>query len=65
MGVPLEPPNRKDEAPIVRTMPHWPARLVVRVLLIVIAFGISIYLVYLLRKPIGWVLIATFLAVAL
>lgn len=46
-------------------MPHWPARLVVRVLLIVIAFGISIYLVYLLRKPIGWVLIATFLAVAL
>jgi predicted PurR-regulated permease PerM len=65
VGVPLDPPNRKDEAPIVRTMPHWPARLVVRVLLIVIAFGISIYLVYLLRKPIGWVLIATFLAVAL
>ena len=30
-----------------------------------VAFAVSLYLVYLLRRPIGWVLIATFLAVAL
>ena len=36
-----------------------------RTLFIAVMFAISLYLVYLLRKPIGWVLIATFLAVAL
>ena len=34
-------------------------------LFIAVLFAISLYLVYLLRKPIGWVLIAAFLAVAL
>lgn len=38
---------------------------VVRTVLIVVAVLLSLYLIYLLRKPIGWLLIATFLAVAL
>src|SRR5690242_157454 len=33
--------------------------------MVIVAVAIALYLVYLLRKPIGWVLIATFLAVAL
>ena len=41
------------------------ARSIVRTLLIVVVFALSLYLIYLLRKPIGWVLIAMFLAVAL
>jgi predicted PurR-regulated permease PerM len=40
-------------------------RFVLRVVLIVVAVGVALYLVYRLRKPIGWVLIATFLAIAL
>ncbi|MGI9081580.1 MAG: AI-2E family transporter [Thermoleophilaceae bacterium] len=36
-----------------------------RTVLIVVAIGIALYLVYLLRRPIGWLLVATFLAVAL
>jgi len=38
---------------------------VARTVLIVVALGICLYLVYLLRGPIGWLLVATFLAVAL
>ena len=41
------------------------ARAVVRTVLIVVAVLLCLYLIYLLRKPIGWLLIATFLAVAL
>jgi len=45
---------------------HVPAaRAVVRTVLIVVAVLLTLYLIYLLRKPIGWLLIATFLAVAL
>lgn len=40
-------------------------RLVIRIVLIVVAVAISLYLVYLVRKPLGWVLISIFLAVAL
>jgi predicted PurR-regulated permease PerM len=40
-------------------------RLVFQVALVVVAVAIALYLVYLLRKPIGWVLLAAFLAVAL
>jgi len=40
-------------------------RPVVRTVLIVVAFALSLYLIYLLRTPIGWLLIAAFLAVAL
>jgi predicted PurR-regulated permease PerM len=42
-----------------------PARTIVRVVSIVVLAAIALYLVYLLRKPIGWVLTATFIAIAL
>jgi predicted PurR-regulated permease PerM len=41
------------------------ARQIVRIVLTVVCVVISLYLIYLLRKPISWILIATFLAVAL
>jgi predicted PurR-regulated permease PerM len=39
-------------------------RTIVRVVAIVVFAAIALYLVYLLRKPIGWVLTATFIAIA-
>ena len=42
-----------------------PVRTIVRVVAIVVIAAIALYLVYLLRKPIGWVLTATFIAIAL
>jgi predicted PurR-regulated permease PerM len=42
-----------------------PARTVVRVVTIVVSAVLILYLIYLLRKPIGWVLTATFIAIAL
>jgi predicted PurR-regulated permease PerM len=41
------------------------ARTVVRIVLIVVCVAICLYLIYLLRRPISWILIAAFLAVAL
>jgi predicted PurR-regulated permease PerM len=41
------------------------ARAIVRIVLIIVGVVLSLYLLYLLRKPIEWILIATFLAVAL
>jgi predicted PurR-regulated permease PerM len=41
------------------------AREIVRVVLIVVCVAITLYLLYLLRRPITWLLIAVFLAVAL
>jgi predicted PurR-regulated permease PerM len=41
------------------------ARQIVRIVLTVVCVVISLYLLYLLRKPISWILIAAFLAVAL
>jgi predicted PurR-regulated permease PerM len=41
------------------------ARMVVRTVVIAVAVLIALYLVYLLRKPIGWLLVALFLAIAL
>jgi predicted PurR-regulated permease PerM len=40
-------------------------RAVVRTVVVAVVVLISLYLLYLLRKPIGWLLIATFLAIAL
>jgi predicted PurR-regulated permease PerM len=40
-------------------------RAIVRTVLVVVAVLLSLYLVYLLRRPIGWLLIAAFIAVAL
>lgn len=65
MGVPLDPPQRREEPPTVRVEPAFSPRVIVRTLFIAVVFALSLYLVYLLRKPISWVLIATFLAVAL
>jgi predicted PurR-regulated permease PerM len=62
VSVPLDPRNRREEEP---ALPYWSPRSVVRTLVIVITFAIALYLVYLLRRPIGWVLIAAFLAIAL
>src|SRR3954452_16081342 len=42
-----------------------PARTILRVVSIVVLSVLALYLVYLLRKPIGWVLTATFIAIAL
>jgi len=41
------------------------ARVIVRTVLIVVAVFLLLYLIYRLRRPISWLLIATFLAVAL
>ncbi|MEJ7790106.1 MAG: AI-2E family transporter, partial [Thermoleophilaceae bacterium] len=41
------------------------SRVVVRSVLIIVGVAIGLYVLYLLRRPIGWLLIATFLAVAL
>lgn len=40
-------------------------RVVARTVLIIVMVIVGLYLLYLLRRPIGWLLIATFLAVAL
>ena len=64
MGVPLDPPNR-EVPPTVQVIPAYSPRIILRTLFIAVLFAISLYLIFLLRKPIGWVLIATFLAVAL
>ncbi|MDQ2675008.1 MAG: AI-2E family transporter, partial [Chloroflexota bacterium] len=45
--------------------PAFSPRIIVRTLFIAVTFALSLYLIYLLRKPISWVLIAAFLAVAL
>jgi predicted PurR-regulated permease PerM len=42
-----------------------PARTVLRVVWIVVLSVLALYLVYLLRKPIGWVFTGTFIAIAL
>src|SRR5215212_7720171 len=41
------------------------ARVIVRTVLIVVGVVLSLYLIYLLRRPIGLLAIATFIAVAL
>ena len=41
------------------------SRVVLRVVLIVVAVGLALYLVYLLRKPLTWIVIAAFIAVAI
>jgi predicted PurR-regulated permease PerM len=66
VGVPLDPrPKRNEPPPTVQVVPAFSPQIIVRTLFITVVFVIALYLVYLLRKPIGWVLIAAFLAVAL
>src|SRR5215207_1184666 len=47
------------------TAPMLTVRAIVRIVLVVVCVAIALYLLWLLRKPISWLLIATFLAVAL
>jgi predicted PurR-regulated permease PerM len=42
-----------------------PARAIVRIVMIIVAVVLCLYLIYLLRKPISWLFIAMFIAVAL
>ena len=46
-------------------MLNAPASAIARTVLIVVGVILSLYLIYLLRKPIGWLVTALFLAVAL
>jgi predicted PurR-regulated permease PerM len=63
MAVRLDPPH--GEPPVVRVIPTYSLQTILRTMLAAVAVALALYLVYLLRKPISWVLIATFLAVAL
>ena len=49
----------------MQVVPAFSPRIIIRTLFITVVFVVALYLIFLLRKPIGWVLIATFLAVAL
>jgi predicted PurR-regulated permease PerM len=49
----------------VSQRPDLSIRSVLRVVLVVVGVLLALYLLYLLRKPIGWVLTATFIAIAL
>src|SRR5258705_13786065 len=62
MAVRTEP---KQEPLVVRNFPQFGAQTIVRTMLAAVCVAFALYLVYLLRKPISWVLIAIFLAVAL
>jgi predicted PurR-regulated permease PerM len=62
MAVRIDPPK---EPPVIRNIPTYPLQTIVRTMLAAVCVAFALYLVYLLRKPITWVLIAIFLAVAL
>jgi predicted PurR-regulated permease PerM len=62
MAVRTEP---KQEPLLVRNTPIFSAQTIVRTMLAAVCVAFALYLVYLLRKPISWVLIAIFLSVAL
>ena len=49
----------------MQVIPAFSPQIIIRTLFITVVFVVALYLIFLLRKPIGWVLIATFLAVAL
>ena len=42
-----------------------PARTIVRIVLIIVAVVVCLYLIYQVRRPLGWIFISAFLAVAL
>jgi len=65
VGIPLDPRPNRGEPPVIQVIPSYSPRIIIRTLFIAVVFAISLYLIYLLRKPIGWVLSAAFLAVAL
>lgn len=65
-----EPPNAPEHPPAVplevaTIIASSPARQLIRNLLVVLAMFAAIYLLYLLRRPLGWLILATFLAIVL
>ena len=40
-------------------------RVVLRIVLVIVGVVLALYVIYLLRKPIGWIVLATFIAVAM
>jgi predicted PurR-regulated permease PerM len=62
VAVRLDP---KPEPLSVKNTPIYSVQTIVRTMLAAVCVAFALYLVYLLRKPISWVLIAIFLAVAL
>jgi predicted PurR-regulated permease PerM len=50
---------------VTRTVPDPPAKVIARTVLIVVGVVLALYLLYLLRRPITWIVAAVFLAVAL
>jgi predicted PurR-regulated permease PerM len=62
MAARLDPPKQPL---VVRNVPIYSFQTIARGMLAAVCVAFALYLVYLLRKPISWVLIATFLAVAL
>ena len=45
--------------------PAVPTRTIIRVVLVVLGIALTLYLAYLLRRPIGWIIVAGFIAIAL
>ena len=58
-------PARSAARSQVPTRPEPTPRAILRTVLIVLCVVFALYLVYQLRKPIGWLVIATFIAIAL
>ena len=40
-------------------------RAILRIVLVIVGVVLCLYVLYLLRKPIGWIVLATFIAVAM
>ena len=49
----------------MQVIPAFSPQIIIRTLFITVVFVVSLYLIYLLRKPIGWIVLATFIAVAM
>lgn len=64
-GVLLRPADDPSRERSVFSMRGWPDPVaVLRVVLIVVAVVLSLYVIYLLRRPLGWMVISAFIAVA-
>lgn len=65
-----EPPNAPEQPPatpleVATIIPSSTARQIIRNVLVVLAVFAAIYLVYQLRRPLSWLILATFLAITL
>ncbi len=59
---------RHTASPMISTANRSPGvsiRTIIRVVLVVLGIALTLYAIYLLRKPIGWIIIAGFIAIAL